>query len=68
MGGGPETDGWVVFVSEMQMGEGELVTVLTVEVWGTESSSVSLSSVSKQKSAMGGVSGEVGCVTSEMGE
>jgi len=31
-------------------------------------SSGSLSSVLKRKSAMGGVSGEVGCVTSKMGE
>jgi len=50
MGGGPVMSDWLVSVSELQMGDDRLVmavTVLTLVLIGTESSSVSLSSVSK---------------------
>jgi len=53
IGGGSLMSNLLVSVSEIQMGDDALVTVLTLVMRGTESSSMSLSSVSKRNSAIG---------------
>jgi len=71
MGGGPVVSDWLVSVSEIQMGDDGLVmavTVLTSVLMGTESSSVSLSSMSKGITTIGRGTGKDGWVASEMGE
>jgi len=71
MGGGLGVIIWLVSVSKMLMGEIGLVmaiTVLTLEVMGTERSSVSLSSVSKCITTNGSGTGEYGGAASDMGE
>jgi len=71
MGGGLGVTSWLVSVSELQIRDVGLVmvvTVLTLVMMGTESSSVSLSSMSKGITTIGRGTGKDGWVASEMGE
>jgi len=71
MGGGSGVSIWLVSVSKILMeaiGLVMAITVMTLEVMGTERSSMSLSSVSKCIAKNGSGTGEYGGAASDMGE